>query len=171
VFRLGASPMSKGRASDRKSGHIVLCGSSPPWLHPPRRAEQYSAFYRGGSALERTLCSDEGCGPFALIILGARFVRKRERCAGRWPTEKQPSHEQWRRRSDCVRDPNRGQFSRPRQPRQGHCIASIGLDPLSGLLGNQRRRHHSALVTQRYSLPIESISRRSSFVADRYPTS
>jgi hypothetical protein len=31
---------------------------------------------------------------------------------------------------DCVRDPNRSQFPRLKQPRQGHCIASIGLDPL-----------------------------------------
>src|SRR5215470_5624780 len=69
---------------------------------------------------------------------------------------------------DRVRDPNRGQFSCAKQPRQGHRIASVGLDPVSRLLGNQRRRHHSALVTQRYNLPIEPITRWSSFVADPY---
>jgi hypothetical protein len=69
---------------------------------------------------------------------------------------------------DCVREPNRSQFPRPKQPRQGHCIASIGLDPVSRLLGNQRRRYHRALVTQRYNLPIEPITRWSSFVADPY---
>ena len=30
------------------------CGSSPPWLHPPRCAEQCSGFYQHGGALERT---------------------------------------------------------------------------------------------------------------------
>jgi hypothetical protein len=52
--------------------------------------------------------------------------------------------------------------------RGGHCFASIGLDPVSRLLGNQRTRHHSACVTQRYNLPIEPATRWSNFVADPY---
>jgi hypothetical protein len=46
--------------------------------------------------------------------------------------------------------------------------ASLGLDRLSGPLGNRRRCHHSALVPQRFNLPIESITRWSSLVADPY---
>jgi hypothetical protein len=59
----------------------------------------------------------------------------------------------------------------PESSRQGRRIVSIGLDPVSRLLGNQRRRHHSAFVTQRYNLPIEVIERITrwfSFASDPY---
>jgi hypothetical protein len=44
--------------------------------------------------------NSQGRRPFALIILGARFVKEAgAMCAGRWSTEKRASHEQWRRQS------------------------------------------------------------------------
>ena len=66
VFRLGASSVSRGRASDRESGHIAT-SEVPLRGSIPRPVQDDAAIYRGG-ALER--CDpDEALQSFALIMI------------------------------------------------------------------------------------------------------
>jgi hypothetical protein len=67
VFRLGASSVSRGRASDRRSGHIAT-SEVPLRGSIPRPVQDDAAIYRGG-ALAPTCDPDEALQSFALIMI------------------------------------------------------------------------------------------------------
>ena len=48
-------------------------------------------------------------------------------------------------------------------------IAPIGLHPIARLLGNERRRHHNALVAQAGDLPVKAVPGRPRLVTKRHP--
>jgi len=53
-----------------------------------------------------------------------------------------------------VRNPYRRQLTGAQKLRQAHGITPIGLDPITGLLRDQRRRNHAAAVTKTLNLPV-----------------
>ena len=69
-----------------------------------------------------------------------------------------------------VRHPHRRQFAGPKQPRQRHRIAPVGLDPLAGLLRDQRWSHDSAVVTERLG-PADTARTRSAPLRSRHAAS
>lgn len=68
-----------------------------------------------------------------------------------------------------VGNPNRREFTRPKQRRLGHRVAPVRLHPVAGSDGNQRGRDHHAFVTERDDLPIEPVAARPGFVTERQP--
>ena len=68
-----------------------------------------------------------------------------------------------------IRHPDRGQIAGAQQPGQGQRIAPIGLHPIAGLLRDQRRRHHDAVVAEALDQPIQPIAGRPGFIAERQP--
>jgi hypothetical protein len=65
----------------------------------------------------------------------------------------------------CVRNPDRGQISRSMTARKFLCVPPVRLHPVSGLHGNQGRRHDLAFHAQRGQLPIQNVSSRTGLVA------
>ncbi len=64
-----------------------------------------------------------------------------------------------------IRHPHRGQITGAVTARQLQSIPPVGLDPVPGLLRNQRRRHHIALDSQLRQLPVQYEARRAGFIA------
>ena len=67
----------------------------------------------------------------------------------------------------AVRYPHRRQFARAVQPGQHQAVAPVGLDPVAGLLRNQRGCHHLAGVSQRLQLAHQPVATGSGFVHKR----
>ena len=65
-----------------------------------------------------------------------------------------------------VGHPYRGELTRPQQLRQVLCIASVGLHLLARLLGDQRRRHHHAVVTEVRDQPVQAVAGGARLVAE-----
>lgn len=66
-----------------------------------------------------------------------------------------------------VRHPHRGQIAGAQLPGQRQRIPPIGLHPIAGLVRDQRRRHHDAVVAQVLDLPIQPVAGRSGFIGER----
>ena len=64
-----------------------------------------------------------------------------------------------------IRNPHRSQITGAVTARQLQRIPPVGLDAISGLLRNQRRRHHRALDSQLRQLPVKYEARRAGFIA------
>ena len=61
-------------------------------------------------------------------------------------------------------DVDRGQITRAHQAREGDRIAPVGLDPVTGPLGNQRRSHHEARDLLAPQVAIQPVPARSRLV-------
>jgi hypothetical protein len=62
-------------------------------------------------------------------------------------------------------NPYWSQRVRAMQTHQAHRIAPIGLHPIAWTLGDERRRHHLAVMPEREELTIQIVSGRASLVA------
>ena len=56
-----------------------------------------------------------------------------------------------------VRNPDADQLSSPEQFGQIECVATVGLHSVASFTGNERRRHHTAVVTKLFDQTEESV--------------
>ena len=66
-----------------------------------------------------------------------------------------------------IRNPDRGQLTSPQQLHEIDGVAPIGLDPITRLGRDQRRRHHHAVMAKVLDQSVETVSCRASLVAER----
>ena len=65
-----------------------------------------------------------------------------------------------------VGNPHLGQLSGPKQLREHHRVAPIGLDLVAGPSRDQRRRHHIAAMAEARRQPIEVVAQRPGLVGE-----
>jgi hypothetical protein len=63
-----------------------------------------------------------------------------------------------------LREIDRGKIPRARQAGQLHGVPAIGFDAIAGLFGNQRGRHHPAIVVFLGQIALEPIATGTGFV-------
>src|SRR5262245_6001546 len=65
-----------------------------------------------------------------------------------------------------VRHPHSSELTGARQLGETNRVASVRLHAVAGLLRNERRSHHDALVPEALEQPVEPVSRRPRFVTE-----
>jgi hypothetical protein len=68
-----------------------------------------------------------------------------------------------------IGNPHGGQLAGTMQPGQRDCIAPVRLHPVAGPAGDQRGRHHRAVVAKSGDLPVQAVATRAGLVADLEP--